>query len=36
MLKGVKVKELDVVKFDGYSNYPFIGDSAHLQDTTMP
>lgn len=36
MLKGVKVEELDVVKFDGYSNYPFIGDSTHLQNTSTP
>ncbi|KAH6637894.1 Mss4-like protein [Boeremia exigua] len=30
MLKSVKVAELDVVAFDGYNNYPFIGDSTHL------
>ena len=36
MLKGVRVEELDVVAFDGYRNYPFIGESAHLQEITTP
>ncbi len=36
MFKGVKVEELDVVAFDGYSNYPFVGDSAHLQEASTP
>lgn len=31
MLTEVKVEELNVAKFDGYANYPFIGESAHLQ-----
>jgi hypothetical protein len=36
MIKGVKVEELDVARFDGYANYPFIGESAHLRETTTP
>jgi hypothetical protein len=32
MFRGVKLKELDVVEFDGYKNYPFVGDSKHLQE----
>jgi hypothetical protein len=36
MIKGVKVEELDVAGFDGYANYPFIGDSAHLQGAATP
>ncbi|KAF3040647.1 hypothetical protein E8E11_007975 [Didymella keratinophila] len=34
MIKGVKLEELDVVRFNGYANYPFIGESAHLQEAT--
>ena len=36
MIKDVKVEELDIVKFDGYANYPFIGESTHLQEAATP
>lgn len=36
MIRGVKVEELDIATFDGYANYPFIGESAHLQQGATP
>lgn len=36
MFKGVKGDELDVVKYDGYANYPFIGESGHLKEVGLP
>jgi hypothetical protein len=32
MFKGVRLEELDVVAFDGYQSYPFVGDSTHLRE----
>jgi hypothetical protein len=31
MFRGIRLEELDVVAFDGYQNYPFVGDSIHLR-----
>ena len=36
MFKGVRLEELDVVMFDGYRNYPFVGDSTHLREEITP
>ncbi|KAJ4984259.1 glutathione-dependent formaldehyde-activating enzyme [Stagonosporopsis vannaccii] len=36
MFKGVKLGELDITAFDGYSTYPFIGDSEHLKEANTP
>jgi hypothetical protein len=38
MFKGVKLEGLHVEAFDGYSVYPFIGNSTHLreQETLIP
>ena len=32
MFKGVRLEEPDVVTFDGYQKYPFVGDSTHLRE----
>lgn len=36
MFKGVRIDELDVATFDGYRNYPFLGNSSHLQEQGTP